>query len=241
MNDHAIKVNEGVVGKYSKKVADMISYFTITIDFLSQIRLMKLLYLSEFYFMDYYNRRFSEALFYKWHYGPWSPDVDFTATVIDGKQIKIEESTTKKGHACTFIKPNVEKMEFGLSEKQINILEQVVKDWKYIQTNSLVAFTKNSDLFKKTKKMNLINMEEYMQNKPSLDIDKIKIGENFSLQVLGYNTDWLKEDDGYSVSVTKLDGCFTQGDTIEQTMGNIRDAIVSYLGAIAELENDVAR
>lgn len=37
------------------------------------------------------------------------------------------------------------------------------------------------------------------------------------------------EDGGYSVSVPALPGCASQGDTVEEAIANIRDAIGLYL------------
>jgi len=38
-----------------------------------------------------------------------------------------------------------------------------------------------------------------------------------------------EEDGGYSVSVPSLPGCFSQGDTFEEALKNIREAIDLYL------------
>jgi len=56
-----------------------------------------------------------------------------------------------------------------------------------------------------------------------------------------------EEDNGYSVSVPALPGCFSQGDTFEEALENIKEAIslhleeepseeISYLGQMAERE-----
>ena len=39
------------------------------------------------------------------------------------------------------------------------------------------------------------------------------------------------EEGGYWASVPALPGCFSQGDTFEETLGNIREAIECYLDA----------
>jgi predicted RNase H-like HicB family nuclease len=41
-------------------------------------------------------------------------------------------------------------------------------------------------------------------------------------------------EEGYSVSVPGLSGCWSEGDTEEEALENIRDAIQEYLAAIAE-------
>jgi predicted RNase H-like HicB family nuclease len=44
-----------------------------------------------------------------------------------------------------------------------------------------------------------------------------------------------KSDEGYSVSCPGLPGCWSQGETEEEAIENIQDAIQGYLAAIDEL------
>jgi predicted RNase H-like HicB family nuclease len=44
-----------------------------------------------------------------------------------------------------------------------------------------------------------------------------------------------KSEEGYSVSVPGLPGCWSQGDTEQEALENIRDAIREYLAAREEL------
>jgi len=49
-----------------------------------------------------------------------------------------------------------------------------------------------------------------------------------------------KEPDGrYSVSVPDIDGCFTQGDTIEEAASNAKEAIEVMLEAFGDLGKPV--
>ncbi|HEY3117188.1 MAG TPA: type II toxin-antitoxin system HicB family antitoxin, partial [Chloroflexota bacterium] len=48
-----------------------------------------------------------------------------------------------------------------------------------------------------------------------------------------------KTDEGYSVSVPGLPGCWSQGDTEEEAVDNIQDAIREYLLARDDLLQDV--
>ena len=49
-------------------------------------------------------------------------------------------------------------------------------------------------------------------------------------EVLTFNAVFLEEGDGgYSVSVPALPGCFSQGDTFEGAVKNIKEAIALYL------------
>lgn len=43
-----------------------------------------------------------------------------------------------------------------------------------------------------------------------------------------------KSDDGYSVSVPGLPGCWSQGATEPEALESIRDAIREYLGVVEE-------
>ena len=43
---------------------------------------------------------------------------------------------------------------------------------------------------------------------------------------MNYTTKLIKEKDGdYSVSFPDLDGCFTQGDTLEEALANAKEAM----------------
>lgn len=49
-------------------------------------------------------------------------------------------------------------------------------------------------------------------------------------EVMNFNAVFLQEaDGGYSVSVPSLPGCFSQGDTFEEALNNIKEAIELYL------------
>ncbi|HEV8309775.1 MAG TPA: type II toxin-antitoxin system HicB family antitoxin [Methylomirabilota bacterium] len=50
-----------------------------------------------------------------------------------------------------------------------------------------------------------------------------------------YKIALLKTDEGYSVSVPGLPGCWSQGSTEKEALENIQDAIQEYLAARDEL------
>ena len=47
-----------------------------------------------------------------------------------------------------------------------------------------------------------------------------------------------RSDEGYSVSVPGLPGCWSQGATEDEAIANIRDAIAEYLAARDDLLRD---
>jgi antitoxin HicB len=43
------------------------------------------------------------------------------------------------------------------------------------------------------------------------------------------------EEGGYNVTVPALDGCFTQGDTLEEALENAREAILCHLEGLEKV------
>jgi predicted RNase H-like HicB family nuclease len=52
---------------------------------------------------------------------------------------------------------------------------------------------------------------------------------------MNYKVRLQKSEEGYSVSCPGLPGCWSQGQTEEEALENIQDAIKEYLSAIDEL------
>lgn len=57
-------------------------------------------------------------------------------------------------------------------------------------------------------------------------------------QSIKYRVVIHETDEGFSVSVPGLPGCWSEGDTEEEALANIRDAIREYLEAVAEVYHD---
>ncbi|OGW14895.1 MAG: hypothetical protein A3G93_09820 [Nitrospinae bacterium RIFCSPLOWO2_12_FULL_45_22] len=53
-----------------------------------------------------------------------------------------------------------------------------------------------------------------------------------------YKVNLKKTEEGYSVWVPGLPGCWSQGKTEEEALENIKDAIQSYLETVEELTKD---
>jgi predicted RNase H-like HicB family nuclease len=52
---------------------------------------------------------------------------------------------------------------------------------------------------------------------------------------MNYKVRLRKSEEGYSVSCPGLPGCWSQGETEEEALENIQDAIKEYLTAVDEL------
>jgi predicted RNase H-like HicB family nuclease len=50
-----------------------------------------------------------------------------------------------------------------------------------------------------------------------------------------YKVELIKTDEGYAVGCPELPGCWSQGETEEQALTNIKDAISEYLLAQEEI------
>ena len=64
------------------------------------------------------------------------------------------------------------------------------------------------------------------------------IGET---KTMTYEIMLLKSEEGYSVSCPGLPGCCSQGDTEEEAIENIQDAIREYLAARHELTLEASK
>lgn len=53
-----------------------------------------------------------------------------------------------------------------------------------------------------------------------------------------YKVNIERTEEGYAVWVPGLPGCWSQGDTEEETLENITDAIQTYLKTVEELRED---
>ncbi len=53
-----------------------------------------------------------------------------------------------------------------------------------------------------------------------------------------YKVNIKKTEDGYSIWVPGLPGCWSQGKTEDEALENIKDAIESYIETVDELSKD---
>ncbi len=54
-----------------------------------------------------------------------------------------------------------------------------------------------------------------------------------------YQIKLKKSEEGYAVWCASLPGCASQGETREEALANIQDAIESYLDVLEELNRDI--
>ncbi len=61
-------------------------------------------------------------------------------------------------------------------------------------------------------------------------LGSVRVAESMSMK---YKVVLRQTDEGYSVSCPGLPGCWSQGATEAEAVGNIRDAIAEYRAAVA--------
>ena len=61
---------------------------------------------------------------------------------------------------------------------------------------------------------------------------------NSEVRTMRYKIALHHSDEGFSVSVPGLPGCWSQGDTEAEALVNIQEAIVDYLAVVDELLED---
>ena len=56
---------------------------------------------------------------------------------------------------------------------------------------------------------------------------------------MNYKVVLHRSEEGYSVSCPALPGCWSQGETEQEALANIQDAIAEYLAVVNELVRDL--
>jgi|GEM_PF-2261561 len=169
----------------NKKLRDIIVYFTFKTEYLTLIRLIKLIYIAEIYSIEKFGRRLTEVGFLNYRYGPWSSDIGSTGEIISGDDIIIEFDRTPQGHDASFFKPNVDEPAINLSEEDTSILDDVINEWGFKKTEEIIRFVKSTPLYKDSGFGELINFDEYIGECRSALVesdDKILLGVHEAIE-----------------------------------------------------------
>jgi predicted RNase H-like HicB family nuclease len=54
-------------------------------------------------------------------------------------------------------------------------------------------------------------------------------------ETVRYKVELIKSEEGYAVGCPDLPGCWSQGNTEEEALANIKSAITEYLEVVAEM------
>lgn len=131
--------------KVDPKVRDVVLFFAYRNAFpIPSTRLMKLAYLTELRSIERWGRRFTHARFLNWHYGPYSPDVALAMEGVPELTMEVKQSSRGRGK---FFRPSQDKVRVGLTKDELKLLESVREDWQRVDSESLIAATKQSPPF----------------------------------------------------------------------------------------------
>ena len=144
------------------KLRNIICYFAAKTKYLTEKRLHKLIYTVELYYIEEYCKRFTNIQFTNYSYGVWSPDVARASALLEGICLNIKEEETREGHIASFIEL-IEGNPIDITEDENRVLEKVLHDWKFEQTNELVAFTKSTSPWEESSFGENVNLDEYVE------------------------------------------------------------------------------
>lgn len=125
---------------------------------LTKTRITKLVYLVDWYNALEYQEQLSEINWYFDHYGPYVSDVLDVAD--DDANVKIKETVSAYGGVKYIVEPKDKgkKLEVNLSDKEINIINQVIEDTEGLSWNKFIDFVYNTAPIKKKNKYSSLNL-----------------------------------------------------------------------------------
>lgn len=147
------------------KLRDIIVYFTYKTQYLTEIRLVKLIYLAELYAIEMLGKRLTDIEFKSYFYGPYSDEIAITGQAISGEDIIMEYKETNKGLYATFFKTTRDKTCVEhLSDEEFEALKQVAEDWGFKPTRDIVMATKKSEPYLQTEFGDVIDLDKYKKD-----------------------------------------------------------------------------
>lgn len=127
---------------------------------LNRTRLMKLIYLAELRAIEKWGRRLTNIDFKNWNFGPSSQRLLRVINTI-GPEVRKEKRKTKSGNTAEFLIPAKSKTRISLTMPEIELLDEVLDNWKYEKNEILIENSKKSPPFIWTNHGNDIPFEEY--------------------------------------------------------------------------------
>ncbi len=159
---HGIKMEQLAV---NHKLRDIIVFFTYKTQYLTEIRLVKLIYLAELYAIEKLGKRLTDIEFKSYFYGPYSNEIAITGQAISGEDIIMEYKETNKGPYATFFKTTKDKTCVKhLGKEEFKALDEIVKEWGLKPTEEIVTATKETEPYLKTEFGGVIDLEEYKKD-----------------------------------------------------------------------------
>ena len=132
-------------------VKNLIVYFAFKVRNLTMTKLVKLIYLADFYHLERTKKRITNLRFVNWHYGPYSPAIPNTTEEISGSDIEVRSIITSEGYDAHVIKPIVKETEVKLPKDVVSTLQEIVKDWGEKNTEDIIRDAKSTPPYRSSK------------------------------------------------------------------------------------------
>lgn len=129
---------------------------------LNETRIMKLAYLAELRAIEAWGRRLTSARWRNYYYGPYSREIA-EALQETSPELNMERRITPKGRWGKFYLPALPDVSLDISEEEFQLLEDVAKDWAYVDNDTLVQTTKGSPPFTWTREEDDIPFDTYQE------------------------------------------------------------------------------
>ena len=119
--------------KENNNLKDLITFFAYTIDHLQEVKLNKLIYITQLYHFANHKEQLTNARFFSLSYGPHAPIIrSILRMQLENKSIYLKKSRTSQdpvySNPCMIIKSN-KYDDKNLSQDCLNTLREVVEDW----------------------------------------------------------------------------------------------------------------
>ncbi len=152
------------------KLRDIIVFFTYKTKYLTEIRLIKLIYLAELCAIEKLGKRLIDIDFKSYFYGPYSDVINLTGQAISGKDIIMEyKETNKNGLYATFFKTTKDKTCVEhLETDEFEVLDEVVRNWGFKPTVEIVTATKETEPYLQTEFGDIIDLDKYKEDMDSI-------------------------------------------------------------------------
>ena len=178
--------HRNISAKEVKKVKDIITWFVFrSPKQLTASRLMKLYYMAEIRAIEKLCKRLSAVDFVNWKYGPWSQAVAMVADSIH-PDIEMKKGTSRNKRFKIY-KAKIPKTKVDIEDEELNLLSEVLDEWKNKETDVLVQASKETEPFKQSNYGEVVNFNAYAECLAELKSKQAQeeMNKNFSDAIAG--------------------------------------------------------
>ena len=144
------------------RVKSVILYLIYKYPHITATRLQKFYYLAELRSIEKIGKRISDVNYCSYHYGPYSPDVAAVADGLENKEIQIKQFESKEHHGRAY-EPNMESVTVNLEKDDIQILNEIIHDYKYKKNETILKEVYESEPYVWAKFAEDLDFEEYLR------------------------------------------------------------------------------